>query len=111
MVELLLCRPEAALSDFRASLQLNPQFQFSQIGCAEVLTDLGRAEEALDILAPLLIKQSADAWLIAAIAYEEIGESGRMEECINTLNNTVVSSFELQHRYNRLVQLRLSYSI
>jgi len=63
--------PEA-LRACSEALQLEPASPDARIGAAEVLVELGRAAQALEILQPAL-GALADAWLVAASAAHRLG--------------------------------------
>lgn len=72
-VALLAGRPENALYCFDQALDIEPDNQDVHVSRAEALVGLERAPEALKILEPLL-GEGPDAWLIAALAAETLGE-------------------------------------
>ena len=73
MVALLRGRPQAALDCFDQALEAEPANEAIQVSRAEALVDLDRVPEALRILEPLL-KDTPDAWLVAASAAESVGD-------------------------------------
>ena len=67
-VRLLQGAPEDALALSEAAVRLDPRSEPARLLRAEALLELGRRQEALHQVEPLLTPTNADAWVLAAAA-------------------------------------------
>jgi tetratricopeptide (TPR) repeat protein len=74
-VVLLLQEPALALEAFENALSFSPGHREARFGRAEALLDLGRFEDALKALEPLLAEGGADEWTLGAIICSTMGRS------------------------------------
>jgi tetratricopeptide (TPR) repeat protein len=103
-VQLLSGQTEAALRSFEDALNDEPSLDEAALGRAETLVELGRSEHALVNLNPLLdpaARPSADAWLIAALAADAMGDLDDFSQYLARARNLAKSGYAAAHRNRR----------
>jgi glycosyltransferase involved in cell wall biosynthesis len=69
----LLKQYEDATTAFNKAIAFNPDYNPARFGLAEVTIRDGDPAKALQMLQPLLVDESPDAWIIASMACERLG--------------------------------------
>lgn len=83
-VRLLEGRAAEALALFEASHREEPTLPEAALGAVEALVALGRTDEALTRLAPLLASAAPDALLLAAYLADTVGDVDEMKRLLAT---------------------------
>jgi hypothetical protein len=111
LCSLELGEPEAALLAFQDALQLRAAYTPARLGRAHALIELRRPAEALAALLPLLedelLRQHADAWLLAALACQQLGQREDMRMLHERAESALASGGTLHPwRMPKLIALR-----
>ncbi len=99
--ELQLSDAAGALRSFEAALRFRSEYEPARLGKAEATLDCGDALGALFQLEPLL-KESLDAWVLAAAAAEKLGRGSDLRLLTRRAMALLPKGFVGAHRRERL---------